>query len=236
MTSGSDGETGSGRGRDADSPGWRRGATVRRWWLWAALGTMILLISSQQTWTTGTWRDPVLGTSVVEATGTDVAGTLTAGALLAGAALLAGLVGARPVRLAAAICLAGGAVLAGVPAVLALSAPHQSLEDLVSTRPGATSLTVRVDGATSTLWPWLALGAVLLVLVGAVLCGLRWLRSGGTSAAGRGEPSGASSGDASSAGTGDTATDRPVGGRTRRERPRDPWDDLTRGADPTVDD
>ena len=185
---------------------------------------MILLISSQQTWTTGTWRDPVLGSSLVQATGTEVAGTLTAGALLAGAALLAGLVGARPVRLVAAVCLAGGAVLAGLPAVLSLSNPSQTLEQIVSTRPGATSLSVSVEDPSTTLWPWLALVAVLLILVGAVLCGLRWARN---------DPTRADRTDRS-----DTArrTARPTDGPSRRERPRDPWDDLTRGTDPTVDD
>ncbi|USQ78320.1 Trp biosynthesis-associated membrane protein [Ornithinimicrobium faecis] len=196
---------------------------MKRWWLWAGLGVMLLLIAAQQIWARGTWQDPVLGTTVVEATGSEVAGTLTAGALLAGAALLAGLVGSRPVRLAAAVCLAGGALLAGLPAVLTLGDPGEPLGQIARQRPGAASLSVHIDDPTTTLWPWLALGAAVLVLLGAVLCVLRWFDTGASRSPG---------GGAAATGT----TPPGVSSTRRRERPRDPWDDLTHGQDPTVDD
>lgn len=210
---------------------------MKRWWIWAGLGVMLLLIASQQTWATGNWQDPVLGTTVVEASGSEVAGTLTAGALLAGAALLAGLVGSRPVRLAAAICLAGGALLAGLPAVLALSGPSQSLEQIARQRPGAATLSVHIDGATTTLWPWLGLGAAVLVLLGAVLCVLQWCTTGAPRSAREPAATDATATDPTESDP--TVTDSSARGQqraTRAERPRDPWDDLTRGQDPTIDD
>ncbi|WP_109471471.1 Trp biosynthesis-associated membrane protein [Ornithinimicrobium cavernae] len=187
---------------------------MRRWWLWAALGAALLLVSSQQTWVTGTVQDPVLGASVVEASGTQAGSTLTAGALLAGAALLAGLVGSRPVRLAAGICLAGGAVLAGLPALRSLSSPQAVARAVAADRPGAAGQSIRIDDAAATLGPWVGLLAALLVLAGAVLCLLWWVRA----------PRPATGAE-------------PTGGAPRRStRPRDPWDDLTHGQDPTVED
>lgn len=188
---------------------------MRRWWLWGALGAALLLIGSGQTWVRGTWQDPVIGTSLIEATGTQTGATLTAGALLAGAAVLAGLVGSRPVRLVAAVCLAGAAVLAGLPALTALLAPERVVEAVVADLPGATGLTIRASDAAATLWPWLGLLGALLLLVAAVLCALQWRRL------------------PHPGGTGGPAGRQPA---APRPRPADAWEDLSRGRDPTLDD
>lgn len=190
------------------------GSLARRWWLAALAGALLVFVGSQQIWVTGSWQDPVLGTSALEVTGSQAGGTLTAGALLAGAALLAGLVGSRPVRLAAAVCLAGGAALVSGPALRAVTDPGGVGQDLVAEQPGAAGLTVEVLDATATAWPWLALGGAVLILLGALGAALWWWLSA---------PSRTS-----------TATQR--AGRPRQARPVDPWDQLTRGDDPTVDD
>lgn len=202
---------------------------MKRWWLWAALGAALLLIASQQTWATGTWQDPVLGRTRVSVSGAAVSGTLTAGALLAGAALLAGLVGSRPVRLAAAVCLAGGAVLAGLPAVTTLLGPGVAVEQLARERPGGATVSAGVEDATASLWAGLGLLGALLILVGALLCVGQWLQ-GRTVRTSTGPLS-----DAAEQPTGDpdgSSLDR----GSRPARPSDPWDELTRGHDPTVDD
>lgn len=196
---------------------------MKRWWLWAALGTALLLISSGQAWVSGTWNDPVIGATRITVTGTQAGATLTAGALLAGAAVLAGLVGSRPVRLAAAWCLAGGSGLAALPALRSLLRPQGAVEAVAADRPGATGLTVQATGTTITAWPWVALLGALLVLLGALLCGLHWWhtpRRGATGARG-GERDGQDGAQSSS---------------TREPRPTDAWDDLSHGRDPTVDD
>ena len=150
---------------------------MRRWWALAALGTALLLVSSGQTWASGTAADPVLGATRIQATGAQAGSTLTAGALLAGAALLAGLVGTRPVRLAAALCLAGGGVLAGLPVIRTLADPGAVAEAVAADRPGAVGLTPQIQDAGTTLWPWLAALGAVLVLLGALLCALLWFRA-----------------------------------------------------------
>lgn len=206
---------------------------MRRWWVLAALGTGLLLVCSGQTWVTGIATDPVLGATRIEATGAQAGSTLTAGALLAGAALLAGLVGTRPVRLAAAACLAGGAVLAGVPVMRSLLSPGAVAEAVAADRPGAAGLTMRVEDAAPTLWPWIGLLGALLVLLGALLCALVWFRPQSLTAARKGRE--ADSGSSTASGVSRAATDAgPAPGRGQRSN--DAWDDLSRGDDPTVDD
>lgn len=188
--------------------------TARRWWVWAAIGAALLLVGSTQTWVRGTVTDPVLGASLVEATGAQAASTLMAGALLAGAALLAGLVGARPVRLVAAACLAGAGVLAGLPAIRALAAPAEVARGVASDLPGQLGSAIQVDDAAATVWAVVGLVGAVLVLVGGLLCLVTWFRAAGHRSGGQPVPS----------------------ANTRRERQADPWDDLTHGHDPTVDD
>lgn len=186
---------------------------ITLWWLWAVLGTVVLLIAAQRAWVTGSWEDPVLGRTALSATGAQVGATLTAGALLSGAAFLAGLVGSRPVRLVAGVCLAGGAVLAGLPALRALAEPAGVLQQQAREAPGSATASVLATDATATVWPWVALVAGLLVLASSVLCLLRWRRDrqGATGA-------------------------RPVGeSAVRPARAVDAWDELTRGEDPTLD-
>ncbi|NLG21647.1 MAG: hypothetical protein GX555_09510 [Actinomycetales bacterium] len=188
---------------------------MRRWWLWVALGAALLLVSSGQTWVTGTAVDSVLGGTRIEVTGTQAGATLLAGALLAGAALLAGLVGSRPVRLASAVCLAAAAALAGLPAIRSLSAPQDAVAQVAADLPGIITTAIRIEDAAVTAWPWVALAGAAAVLAGAVLCLVSWLRGGS---------------EESADGSGRRSASRPA------ERRSDPWEDLSRGHDPTVED
>lgn len=186
--------------------------STTRWWLWALLGTLVLLVAAQRTWVSGSWTDPVLGPTAVTATGSQVGGTLTAGALLGGAAVLAGLVGTRPVRLVAGVCLAGGAVLTGLPAVRALTTPEAVLERVASEAPGSATVGGQTVDAATTAWPWVGLAAALVVLSSAALCLLRWWRERSA-----------------------VATPTVREGSARPAPRTDPWDELTRGEDPTLD-
>lgn len=187
---------------------------MRRWWLWVALGVAVLLVCSGRTWVTGTAVDAALGGTRVEATGPEAGATLVAGALLAGAALLAGLVGTRPVRLASAACLAAAAVLAGLPVIRSLSAPGAVVADVAGDLPGVITTAVRIEDAAVTAWPWVALLGVLAVLAGSVLCLVAAV--GGSQQARDGE--------------------QEASGARSTARRADPWDDLSRGHDPTVGD
>lgn len=188
---------------------------MTRWWLWAALGVALLLVSSGQTWVSGTVVDPVLGGTQVRATGGGAGGTLVAGALLAGAAFLAGLVGSRPVRLASAVCLVGGAVLAGVPAVRSLSAPGEVTAQVAAELPGSVGSTVLIEDPVASAWPWVALLGAVLVLASGVLRLLGALRARPVD-----------------------ETERAAEARASRREQRavDPWEELSRGQDPTLDD
>lgn len=194
---------------------------MRRWWLLAALGGAVLLIGSSQEWVGGRVVDPVLGTTTLSVTGTEAGRTLVAGALLAGASVLGGLVGARPVRVVAGLCLLGAAVLTGQPALRSLTDPDAVVADAAASLPayaGASVVTTEAAGATA--WPWLALaGAVLLTLGGLALL-VRTVR--GTDTARAAPDSAASADRAGAAGTGAAR--------------QDAWDELTRGEDPTLED
>lgn len=187
--------------------------------MWAGLGVALLLVGSGQTWVTGTAVDSVLGGTRVEVSGSQAGTTLVAGSLLAGAALLAGLVGTRPVRLAAALCLMAASVLAGLPALRALTAPRDVVAAVAADRPGVVTTGLRIEDAATTGWPWVALVGAVAVLLAGVLCVLMWLRT---------PPADGPDADGTEAGP---------GGTTRRvERPSDPWEDLSRGHDPTLED
>lgn len=186
---------------------------MKRWWLLVALGVLVVLIGAGRTWVSGTVTDPVLGGTIVQASGTATGATLVAGGLLAGAALLAGLVGSRPVRLAASLCLAAAAVLVALPAGRALTSASDVVADAAADLPGAVTTGHSVSQVATTIWPWLGLVAALLILAGAAASLVVWSRG---------------------AGQRDERAARQQA--SRREPVRDDWDDLSRGYDPTIED
>jgi uncharacterized membrane protein (TIGR02234 family) len=180
------------------------------------LAAGLLLASAFRPWVTGAVDDAVLGATRISATGSEVAPGLTAVALATGAAVIAVVAAGRVTRVVAlvayAVCLAAAAALA----VRVLLDPDGVLGPVAASRVGRTG-SVEVLAAP-TAWPWVALAACavgLLGLVGAVV-GLRtW---GGPSARYEVDPARAGGPD--------------VAG-PRGERVASDWDELSAGRDPT---
>ena len=182
--------------------------------LLALVGAGGLLVSAFRPWVTGAVDDAVLGATRISATGSEVAPGLTAVALAIAAAAIAVVAAGRIARVVAvvayAVCLA---VAAGL-AVRVIADPNGVLGPVGASRVGRTGSVETV--ASTTAWPWVALlacGVALLGLVGAVAGIRRW---GGPSARY----------DA----PGGTASDVPG---PRGERVRSDWDELSAGRDPT---
>lgn len=180
----------------------------------ALLAALALLVSAFRPWVTGAVDDAVLGATRISATGAEVAPGLTAVALAVGAAAVAAVAAGRVARVVAvvgyAVCLA---IAVGL-AVRVVADPAGVLGPVAASRVGRTGSVETV--ARVTAWPWLALLAAAVALVGLVgaIVGLRtW---GGP--AQRYEPP-------------ETA-DGAVAG-PRGERVASDWDELTAGRDPT---
>ncbi len=185
----------------------------------ALLGLMaagLLLASAFRPWVTGAVDDAVLGATRISATGSEVAPGLTAVALATGAAVIAVVAAGRVTRIVAlvayAVCLAAAAALA----VRVLVDPDGVLGPVAASRVGRTG-SVEVL-AEPTAWPWVALAACAVGLVGLVgaVVGLRtW---GGPSARYEVDPARAGGPDAAG---------------PRGERVASDWDELSAGRDPT---
>ena len=182
--------------------------------LLALLGATGLLVSAFRPWVTGAVDDAVLGATRISATGSEVAPGLTAVALAIAAAAIALVAAGRVARLVAAVAYAVCLVIATALAVRVLLDPAAVLGPVGASRVGRTGSVETV--ADTTVWPWVALLACLVALLGLVgaLVGLRsW-----------GRPSARY--DAPGTGGADVAG-------PRGERVRSDWDELSAGRDPT---
>jgi uncharacterized membrane protein (TIGR02234 family) len=179
--------------------------------LLAALG---LLVSAFRPWVTGAVDDAVLGATRISATGAEVAPGLTAVALAVGAAAVAAVAAGRVARVVAvvgyAVCLA---IAVGL-AVRVVADPAGVLGPVAASRVGRTGSVETV--ARVTAWPWLALLAAAVALVGLVGA-VVGLRTWGGPAQRYESPE-----------TADGAVAGPRG-----ERVASDWDELTAGRDPT---
>ena len=181
--------------------------------LLALVGAGLLLVSGFRPWVTGA-VDDVLGATRISATGAEVAPGLSAVALAIAAAAIAMVAAGRIARAVAAVawalCIAVAAVLAG----RVLLDPEGVLGPVAASRVGRTGSVETVAEATG--WPWVALlacGIALVGLVGALVGMRRW---GGPSR--RYEVPDAAATDAAG---------------PRGERVASDWDELSAGRDPT---
>jgi uncharacterized membrane protein (TIGR02234 family) len=182
--------------------------------LLALVGAGLLLVSAFRPWVTGAVDDAVLGATRISATGAEVAPGLSAVALAIGAAAIAIVAAGRIARFVAVVAYALCVAIAAALAVRVLLDPEGVLGPVAAARVGRTGSVETV--ADPTAWPWVALLAcavALLGLAGAVVGMRRW---GGPSQ--RYEvPEGAA---------GDVAG-------PRGERVASDWDQLSAGRDPT---
>jgi hypothetical protein len=172
--------------------------------LLAALG---LLVSAFRPWVTGAVDDAVLGATRISATGAEVAPGLTAAAV---AAVAAGRVARVVAVVGYAVCLA---IAVGL-VVRVVADPAGVLGPVAASRVGRTGSVETV--ARVTAWPWLALLAAAVALVGLVgaVVGLRTWGGPAQRYESPETPDGAVAGP-------------------RGERVASDWDELTAGRDPT---
>ncbi|GAA4402266.1 hypothetical protein GCM10023168_12580 [Fodinibacter luteus] len=181
----------------------------------ALLGAVGLLVSAFRPWVTGAVDDAVLGATRISATGAEVAPGLTALALAVAAAAIAVVAAGRVARAIALVAYAASVGLAAALAVRVLLDPEGVLGPVAASRVGRTGSVENV--ADTTVWPWVALlacGVALVGLVGAV----RGLREWGGPSARYEVP--------------DAGAGADVAG-PRGERVGSDWDELSAGRDPT---
>ncbi|HEY7720968.1 MAG TPA: Trp biosynthesis-associated membrane protein [Pedococcus sp.] len=182
--------------------------------LLALLGAGILLASGSRVWVTGTVDDAVLGASRVSGTGTQVASGVIALALAAAAAAIATTTSGPVVRRVTLVVLLLAAAAEAFFAARVLLDPSGVLGSVAAASTGRTG-TIETN-ATVTAWPWIALAAVVPLLVAGVggWVGSRSWRGLGA----RYETPGADSAG------------------PRGQRVASDWDRLDAGEDPTVRD
>jgi uncharacterized membrane protein (TIGR02234 family) len=141
--------------------------------LLAIVAAGLLLVSGSRTWVSGTVDDAVLGASRITGTGTEVASGVVALALAALAAAIASTTSGPVVRRVTLVLLLLAALgeLAFVGRVLL--DPSGVLGSVAAASTGRTG-TIETR-ASATAWPWIALGAAV-VLVACAVGG--WLGSG----------------------------------------------------------
>ena len=178
------------------------------------VGAFALLAVTFRPWVGGAVDDAVLGATRITATGAEVAPGLTAVALALAAAAIATVAGGRITRVVALLGWAGLLTVAVGLTVRVLLDPDGVLGPVGAARVGRTGSVETV--AAPEVWPWLALVAAalsLLGLVGAVAGLASW-----SAPSSRYEVPDTASGD--------------VAG-PRGERVASDWDELSAGRDPT---
>ncbi|MFV0462348.1 MAG: Trp biosynthesis-associated membrane protein [Nostocoides sp.] len=177
-------------------------------------GAGLVVLTGSRLWATSSVTDTGLGTTAAAVTGVQAVGPLIALVLAAAAGGLAAVTAGRVGRLIGTIVLCGATLIDAILVVRFLADPATVVGQVAAEAMGRTgSLPV---SPTATIWPWLALaGLALLLLAGVVAAlGIRSWRglSGRYDAAA----------DAESAGP-------------RGERVASDWERLSAGEDPTAD-
>ena len=181
--------------------------------LLALLGAGLLLVSGFRPWVTGSVQD-VLGATRLSATGAEVAPGLSAVALAIAAAAIAMVAAGRIARAVAVVAYAVCVAIAVALAVRVLLDPEGVLGPVAASRVGRTGSVATV--ADATIWPWVALLACAIALVGLAGAVVGMRRWGGPTR--RYEvPDGGTA----------------VAAGPRGERVASDWDELSSGRDPT---
>lgn len=141
--------------------------------LLALLGSGILLASGGRVWVNGTVDDAVLGASRISGTGTEVASGVVALALVGAAAALASATGGAVVRRITLGVLALAGVAEAVIAARVALAPEDPLGAIAAKAAGRTG-SIETH-ATITAWPWVCVGAGVLLVLASVA---GWLGAG----------------------------------------------------------
>ncbi len=181
--------------------------------LLALFGAGLLLVSAFRPWVTGSVKD-VLGATRLSATGAEVAPGLSAVALAIAAAAIAMVAAGRIARTVAVVAYAVCVGLAVVLAVRVLLDPEAVLGPVAASRVGRTGSVETV--AEATIWPWVALVACVIALVGLAGAVVGMRRWGGPARRYEVPEGGAA-----------------VAAGPRGERVASDWDELSSGRDPT---
>jgi uncharacterized membrane protein (TIGR02234 family) len=170
------------------------------------LAACVVLVSGSREWVSGSVDDAVLGASALHARGSDVAPGALAAALVGMASAVAATTSGALVRVVAAWSAVLAAVLGATVVISVLLDPSGALGTLAAASTGRSG-TVPAHGHVQG-WAWVGLAAMLVMAVGglgALIGGRGW--SGLSSRYEAGEPPAA---------------------------PTSPWDQLSRGEDPTA--
>lgn len=177
----------------------------------ALLGAVLGLLSSSRTWVSAQVEDDLAGRLAVQASGRQAAPVVAAVCLVALAAAVAVLIGRRLGRTVSGALLVLAGAAATTAAVSTARSPLGAVAVAVSRptgRPGAVATDVRL-----TAWPWVAVAGGLLMVVAGVLVVLRARRWAAPSQRYEAPAAQVPSVD--------------------DDDPRETWNALTRGDDPT---
>jgi uncharacterized membrane protein (TIGR02234 family) len=207
-----------------------------------AAGAGLMLLAVSRTWVHAVADDPLVGRLAVDATGRQAAPVVAAVALVALAGAVAVLTLRTVGRLVAGLLLAVAAGAAGAAALGVARTPSDALRSVLSDATGRSGGAPPI--AQHTVWPWVAIAGAVLVLLGAVVAVVRARRWSGLSARYDAPlaPAGASSTRPQPAPEGTDVGERgadvpdPDSATDTSTRPgsADPWEQLSRGEDPTL--
>lgn len=223
-----------------------------------AAGAGLMLLAVSRTWVHAVANDPLAGRLAVDATGRQAAPVVAAVALVALAGAIAILTLRTVGRVVAGLLLVLAAGAAGAAALGVARTPSDALRSVLSDATGRSG--GALPAAQHTAWPWVAIAGAVLVLLGAAVAVVRARRWSGLSARydapqrpsavspTRHQPPheapdvgerGADVRAPERGGTGEHAgaplPREPVDhGTSAAPGPADPWEQLSRGEDPTV--
>ncbi|HKJ11860.1 MAG TPA: Trp biosynthesis-associated membrane protein [Ornithinimicrobium sp.] len=187
------------------------------------LGLLLSAVAGSRVWARVTVQDPVLGLQTRDVAGSALSPALSACALVALAATLVLVLTRGRARLSGLVVLVGSALWAAWLTVQALRDPVASARGVV-TGPDLDGAAAEVLRGGATMWPWICLAGIVLVLAGTACLAWAWL------ATSRRPSASPSTGPLQRGG----AATPPLSDAERARRANhDAWKDLSDGRDPT---